>query len=1293
MTETNHNLNSSFNKSFWNSENSLAKSSKQKEEGHTSIPWQRRDMSRKEEYEFLEFHPFSDLAEFSQHYPHVHQRTYYRWKRRIKEEYIILEQCPDMSFQEFSSIVLQAKESVFHLWKSLISQGKGFFAPSDSSKRLEAKCSLKSNTSTYNNEYIYLQKNLSINYEQFSQQYPGVPLDVFNVLKRKVMQDFWLYYQNQHMSYTDFSMLANVGEDTFLSWKEYIENLKSCSLSPSIKALSNSMSPSSMSGTPFQPVGSPKSSKSDLQAQLKKDSVFNMMSGNSVFSDSMAAIHPSLNSSLNDSVTRNLSATYLASLQNMMFPWHSYYGMASPLGQQILPMMLWPQMMGLTNPLTSVGSSHGTNLALSNSVSGLHSSGSDRKESPKPDVKPEESQSQYQGEHFQQGLKRLAEDGTQEASKSSADKRMKLLQDKDDPEFWGSAGRSRKQNKQEYIYYLKNPELGFKELETLFPSISLRTFYRWRKEMNAAVLLLEENKEMTYHQFQIVFPDIPEEVFDSWKERAEMDKITRSTEDDQTTVTENTEDMNADIKPSFPTLHMQVELDIGLGDNGSNSSAKTSYHSVAGDETSHHKKYNKEEYMFVQRNPDVDFATFSKLYPNISVRSFYRWKKELKETVDYLKANPDVDFNAYRTIDSNAAEELFNVWKKLANNDYHLEECAEIPEAMDEKDGRALCYSNRKLYGPEYWFLQLNPYIEFSQFSRTYPDVPKRTFYRWKREIQQILNYIRAQPTLQYSDIASILPEVSQEVFNKWKETIAEETTSNAEGLSDLKRMDMILPQFEVNGQTKDEMTKALLHLMHNPTMKYSDFKVLFEFMSLATFKLWLTRIKAVILHIASNPSMDYKTFSLSIKDVAEDTFLIWKILKPDEIKSIDLSCEEAKGLSRDTEMDKDESCPDNIQECYEYCLQHPYISYTEFCSQFSNVSEQLFDEWKSKINQEIDFLSAHPDVEFKEFSKKFPHTKEFIFNNWKSYWNNIKFSSINQYVEQSSENMATTALSKYNFSEQPPQSSLSALIPNSIEHQINGDEYHRKSNDNLVSIKSSNDEVSNTADIGNESSLSKLAKFAGSQSPGNTNKFLDDKQNSFSATLSDYLSNSKMTTGFSSISSEHKNNNNKVVPTVSPHKVDFLHVPSTTSSIQQHYLKTSPLPRYSAVGHYNNDILSSQVGNSSLSALMAMSKDNDVSFKGNQLSEERLIPKKERVCNSSPLSGISWQGVNWGSVKDEDEAFSSQRQKKMSRAEYMFVKDNPDVDSQEFSRIFPGVSARTFYRWKKEIKAQLQMA
>uniref|UniRef100_A0A2C9LKL6 Uncharacterized protein n=1 Tax=Biomphalaria glabrata TaxID=6526 RepID=A0A2C9LKL6_BIOGL len=1223
----------------------------QKEELQTCIPWQRRDMSRKEEYEYLEFHPFSDLAEFSQHYPHVHQRTYYRWKRRIKEEFIILEQCPEMSFQDFSSIVLQAKESVYHLWKSLISQGKGFFTPSDSSKRIEAKCSIKS--VSHSGELLYLQKNLSINYDQFCQQYPGVSVDIFNVMKRKVMQEFWLYYQNQHMNFKEFSKLANVPEEVFIVWKDYIDNLKSNPSSPSLISTAGVLSPSpSMAPPPFQSVGSPKSSNSSIHSHLSEDRIFSSLNGSSPYADSGSA------TSLNESIARNLSANYLASLQSMMFPWHNYYGMTSPLGQQMLPMMLWPQMIGLSNPLNLAPASNSASAALT----ALQLPTVSHSESAVYENQPDEVANKSQT-FQQQGVKRTAAD---DETFLSCEKKMKVSSEKEDPDFWGSISRSRKQNKQEYVYYLKNPELGFKELESLFPSISLRTFYRWRKEMNAAVMLLEDNKDMNYHQFQMVFPDIPEEVFDLWKEKSEKNNLSSTTKVDSLFC--NNVDQ-ADTNLIHHTVKDRNEV-----------TESTLLKSNVSDETTHHRKYNKEEYIFVQKNPDIDFATFSKLYPNISVRSFYRWKKELKDSVDYLKVNPAITYDVFRSMDSSATEEIFNIWKTLACNEYHFEETNnESSESQEDKDFKPMGLVNRKYNGPEYSFLQLNPYIEFSQFSRTYPDVPKRTFYRWKREIQQIINYIRTQPNVKFSDISVILPEVSQEIFEKWKDSACYEapvddsaSNNNAATLQVSDEVKIFCKNTN-DELAKNKMTEALLCLMGNPTVSFQQFSLQFDYVSPITFELWLKRIQKVLTHIASNPTIDYSTFNSNIKDITEDIFELWKNLGPDDMATIEASCEEAKNAGKkvglDQSMDHQETSPvdeDILQKAYEYCQNNPFETDKGFQLHFPEISANLYTEWKVQINEAVHFVQSNPNITFEQFVEMFPKTKREIFNIWKY---KSLYAAGDPALTSSLNAVSSEKDTHVEFSHKPSSCLEAGFAGAESDTSLPRSEADLENEKTITKDKVHyEDNVNKCENL--KPSLSQFTKSVSSEenmSPSSSSNV--SKQSFKTVSLAENL---------------YKNNNNISLKTKTElplGKVEaLLHCSNSTSS-HHLYNKTGTSPLLEA---YGSNLTAS---NSSLSALMAMSGNGDSCSNLNQAAPEKHTPKKDHVA------GNSWQSSPWGYVKDEDEAFSSQRQKKMSRAEYMFVKDNPDVDSQEFSRIFPQVSARTFYRWKKEIKAQLQMA
>ncbi|XP_005092205.1 uncharacterized protein LOC101861939 [Aplysia californica] len=1260
-----------LNEAFCSPHPVQSKSTKLKEEHHVSIPWQRRDMSRKEEYEFLEFNPFCDLAEFSQRYPHVHQRTYYRWKRRIKEEYIILEQCPEMSFQEFSSVVLQAKESVFHLWKRMISQGKGFYAPSDSSKRLEAKNVLPAKSS----EYSAIQKNLSMSYELFSQQFPGVSVEVFNSHKQNAMQEFWMFYQNQHMSYKDFSKIVSVTEDVFKSWKEYVEALRLSSLSQNMKSNSNPSSPNSQTTTTaFQSTSKSSSVSSNVQYETSKG-LFGLLGGNSGSKDPLSTTAHSLNPSLADTVARSLSASYLASLQNMMFPWQSYYGLTSPLNQQMLPMMLWPSMMGLTGGIGShLGLLPGpqpSKLPKTSPIPGVTAGpvGSlvNPAESDKANIATDFLPSQTHEEQ-QAGVSKDMLDQTRcnVSFASISERRPDLSHDRDDVDGSHSWSRSRKQNKQEYIYYLKNPELCFKELQGLFPLISLRTFYRWRKEINAAFLLLEDNKDMTFHQFQLVFPDIPESIFESWKDKAAKGMPMNFTRDSQTDITLGNHELagtssenviSSEKYGGFSTSQLDAERDLTEDSNPKPPSPKL-FESTYSDEGAHIRKYNKEEYIYVQRNPTIDFASFSKLFPAISVRSFYRWKKELKDAIDYLKENPDIDFEEYRKIDYTISEDVFNTWKSHVHEDdfRNTSENALSPSVKE----------NRKLNGPEYWFLQMNPYTEFSQFARTYPEVPKRTFYRWKREIQQIMSYVRSQPNVQFSEISSVLPEVTQDAFAKWKEIIEHETkvSISSNSLKEEESADSV-PKIEVDEQTKSEMTKALLHLMHHPTICYREFKESFPFVSANTFELWLNRIRAVVVNIASSPGVDFETFSESIKDVGEDIFNIWKGLSKEDIAAMDFSPEDFDRHQDSESEDRSTDVPNlkanlSFSEAFKFCQKYPDIHYSGFSQTYPDVSEEVFSDWMEKITQAKQFTLRRRQLSFSEFSSIFPHITEEVFKSWKEC-SNPKPDNQTHPSQQTSSLSCIVQEELKPFKNQDDEERIDCYNTSRGEIVFPGTEQA------LEKLKSLH-----PLDSREESSLSRLAKFA----DYSVRKYSEAKEISApSLNMTERDTQCKV-----------NNNNVDRLDTLSSME-NILNVPATSSSYET-------LP--GSTGRLTHGLLSASVDDitgsesNSLSALIAMSKDRPP-----RTTDQQMPVKRDNVRNAAtPPSGPGhWTLSKSSALKDEDEAYSSQRQKKMSRAEYMYVKDNPDVDSQEFSRIFPGVSARTFYRWKKEIRAQLQLA
>jgi hypothetical protein len=66
----------------------------------------------------------------------------------------------------------------------------------------------------------------------------------------------------------------------------------------------------------------------------------------------------------------------------------------------------------------------------------------------------------------------------------------------------------------------------------------------------------------------------------------------------------------------------------------------------------------------------------------------------------------------------------------------------------------------------------MNPHVDFADFNCSYPEVSKRTFYRWKQEVKTVMDYIRLHPSMTYEEVASVLPHITQEAFYLWKHVL-----------------------------------------------------------------------------------------------------------------------------------------------------------------------------------------------------------------------------------------------------------------------------------------------------------------------------------------------------------------------------------------------------------------------------------------------------------------------------------------------------------------------------------------
>jgi hypothetical protein len=147
-------------------------------------PWPRKDMTQKEEYQFLERNPFMDFAEMSRVFPSMQQRTFYRWKRRIKDQFMFLEGHPSMTYAQFSQYHPNIKENVFEVWRGLKNHGHRFTVegtkapvavvldpkPQASSTPVKGSSSKSDDgEAELAHAYYFLQKNFTVSEENFLQ--------------------------------------------------------------------------------------------------------------------------------------------------------------------------------------------------------------------------------------------------------------------------------------------------------------------------------------------------------------------------------------------------------------------------------------------------------------------------------------------------------------------------------------------------------------------------------------------------------------------------------------------------------------------------------------------------------------------------------------------------------------------------------------------------------------------------------------------------------------------------------------------------------------------------------------------------------------------------------------------------------------------------------------------------------------------------------------------------------------------------------------------------------------------
>ena len=240
-------------------------------------------------------------------------------------------------------------------------------------------------------------------------------------------------------------------------------------------------------------------------------------------------------------------------------------------------------------------------------------------------------------------------------------------------------------------------------------------------QVSSALALLEREPHCTSEHFALSFPNVPDEILSSWRDRVKhgharlMVGGPESGEDPTppSATAPATSSSQPPTSPS-PALSGQHSRDSSLGaEVGSAGEDAPNFllaksREVEGEKAAKEDRYkdhslrespallssrrqfkmNREEFHFVQRYPNVDFATFASYYPSISVRTFYRWRRQIRDSIDLLRSRPAITLLDFQKLVPEVTEDVFEAWRLLVKEEARMqrERSTDTPEG-DGADG------------------------------------------------------------------------------------------------------------------------------------------------------------------------------------------------------------------------------------------------------------------------------------------------------------------------------------------------------------------------------------------------------------------------------------------------------------------------------------------------------------------------------------------------------------------------------------------------------------------------------
>jgi hypothetical protein len=706
----------------------------------------------------------------------------------------------------------------------------------------------------------------------------------------------------------------------------------------------------------------------------------------------------------------------------------------------------------------------------------------------------------------------------------------------------------------------------------------------------------------------------------------------------------------------------------------------------------------------------------------------------------------------------------------------------------------------------------MNPHVDFADFNRSYPEVSKRTFYRWKQEVKTVMDYIRLHPSMTYEEVASVLPHITQEAFYLWKHVLlgegGEEDQAGSNSLhpveTDSQQVDVCSPAVSLDssdlvvrgvapdtdmermalayhnhlaaqealsqqsvgqvdkgspasqGKARFQSKDELIHVMLKPSMDYNEYKTTLGRSSQRTFYRWKANIKLWREALTANPTMSYAEFTRITKEVPEHVFAVWQSWELQSagshpVASSVQSDQPAPSSAPSHSQVDDFPIPDDpeLAAAQELLQRHPEMHYEHLAALYPRVLPHMFKDWQKCIAMRIEYIRLIQDTTFEHFSNIFKTIKEEVFNIWKdivlkqtvqtssAMQNNFLYpetseadtyqpsatSSDSHHLSVSSAQLYNTRPQDYfqyaslygaahaNMLSQGGKDSVTetaaalyttaahpstSLSPNvqSISPALSdsrGSEIRIKiENSPSTPLPSFTETVSNLSSRSSQRHLHTPLSFSSSNA-------LDSSQSSISVKTS--VSPMAVSTHAQlSPASAALTTHNQLSPAAVAAALTLSQA-SERNSVGHVFNQSTEQNSTPSLSHVTPSVppahhvkAAKERNSSGEKHLKERSGTNEKSVKDKHTPSEKSA-KDKSIANAKPLKDKSTPKSEHKSNGGESDksgpdglTHSSQRQRKLQREEYLFVAQNPEIDVQEFLKQFPTLSVRTFYRWKQEI-------